>query len=385
MKLFFFLYYITIKIYLNDICEGMKTCYNCLVINNNCSWSNNSCSSNNSELYYNNNAHSLINSFLLHPFINSQYKCIQNENDIEIFKELNNKTIILSMPHNNIQNIDFKDKIKYHIYCFEYITITNIILSIKFDEKYKNNIIHLSLYDNLTNIEKIINVNITEYKINIRTNFFCIKITYIINNQTEELLSFQIEKNNGNIKNIIKKNDNIISYFILAGIILLIIMIISIFIICHKTKSETMKGMTIINKVNIYQRQNNETNESNQDNNCNKSNCSELQEKYFKLEQNSFVVHNYETLNSFVNNIHAIEKKNKYLKTIIKTLPSFFIDINNRDFIGSFCFFCENKIKINDNVCLLNCGHIFHYVCIYQQIITNEEYKCIICRENIII
>ena len=63
MKLFFFLYYITIKIYLNDICEGMKTCYKCLIINNNFSWFNNSCSSINSELFYNNN--SIINAFLL--------------------------------------------------------------------------------------------------------------------------------------------------------------------------------------------------------------------------------------------------------------------------------------------------------------------------------
>ena len=70
-----------------------------------------------------------------------------------------------------------------------------------------------------------------------------------------------------------------------------------------------MKEIAIINKVNIYQKHNNETNETNQDNYCNKSNCSELQEKYFKLEQNSFVAHNLETLNSFVNNIHAIEKK----------------------------------------------------------------------------
>ena len=383
MKFFFFLYYITIKIYLNQLCEQMKSCYDCFIINNNCSWFNNLCSSQISELFYNNNNNSFINSFLLHPFINSQYKCIQSENDIETFKEINNKTIVLSMPPNNIEKIDAIDKIKYHIYCFEYATVTNILLSIKFDEKYKNNIIHFSLFDNLTNSEKIINENINEYKINIKTNFFCIKITYTINNQTKELLSFQIEKNNKN--NNIKKNDNIISYFILAGIILLIIIIIYIFIICHKNKSDTMKEIAIINKVNIYQKHNNETNESSQDNNCNKSNCSELQEKYFKLEQNSFVAHNYETLNSFVNNIHAIEKKNKYLKTIIKTLPSFFIDINNRDFIGSFCYFCENKIKINDNVCLLNCGHIFHYDCIYQQIITNEEYKCIICRENIII
>ena len=66
-------------------------------------------------------------------------------------------------------------------------------------------------------------------------------------------------------------------------------------------------------------------------------------------------------------------------------MPCFVIGINNRDLIGSLCHFCENNIKLNDKVCLLNCGHIFHYDCIDQQIITYEEYKCIICKESIII
>ena len=110
-----------------------------------------------------------------------------------------------------------------------------------------------------------------------------------------------------------------------------------------------------------------------------------MQDKYLEMEQNNFVDQIFEDLNSFINNIHDIENKNKFLKTIITTMPSFIIGSNNRDLIGSYCSFCENKIKFNNNVYLLNCGHIFHYDCIYQQIIINEENKYILCKEYIII
>lgn len=363
----------------------MKTCYNCLSSNNNCSWSENICSSQNPSISSNNNE-PIINTFLSKSYINSQYKCIKNKNNIEIFKQYNNSTITLSLPPKNFQNFE---KINYHIYCFEYSFISNILLSIQFIEKYKNNILHLSLYDNTTNTDKILKTNLREHKITITTEFFCIKITYILEKIEESIIKFNIEHNN----EYNKKGENVISYIILGGIILLIIIIIWIFIIWHKNKSGIMKEITILNKPNVYQEQRNETNESenqnenqeNNRNNCDSSNCSELQEKYFQLEQKSFVSHNYDTLDSFVNSIHDIKKKNKYLKTIIKTMPCFVIEINNRDLIGCFCHFCENKIKLNDKVCLLNCGHIFHNDCIEQQIITNEEYKCIICKENIII
>ena len=84
-----------------------------------------------------------------------------------------------------------------------------------------------------------------------------------------------------------------------------------------------MKEITILNKGNIYLEQQNETNESksqdqgNNASNCDKSICSELQEKYLQLEQKSFVSHNYDTLDSFVNSIHDIDKRNKYLDALL--------------------------------------------------------------------
>ena len=118
---------------------------------------------------------------------------------------------------------------------------------------------------------------------------------------------------------------------------------------------------------------------------CDTLNCSELQETYYQLSKDTFVEHNSETIESFVNNLPNIEKKEIFLKAIIKTFPNFVINKRNSEFIGIFCSFCESKIKINDKICFINCGHIFHYDCIYQQIIINEEYKCIICKENITI
>ena len=124
---------------------------------------------------------------------------------------------------------------------------------------------------------------------------------------------------------------------------------------------------------------------NNEQSECDKTDCSELQEKYLQSSKDSFVENNYETIDSFIHNIHDIEKKDIYLKTIIKTLPYFIVNKKDNEFIGIFCSFCESKIKMNDKICFINCGHIFHFDCIYQQIITNEEYKCIICGENITI
>lgn len=395
MKLYFFLIYIIIHLYNNEICEEFKSCYNCSISSINCFWSNNLCYSINSHFLDNKFSHNESynnNYFLSFPFVTSQYKCITNEKDIETFKELNNKTITLSVNSNNLNSQYISDKIHYHIYCVEYNTISNILLSITYSDKYINNILHVSIYDNKTNSDTIINLGENNDKINIESNFFCVKLTYIIDNLMGDIISFNLLKydNAANTGNKNNNNENIISYIILASIMFVIIVIIWIFILCHKSKSGIMKDITIINKARISQNeqneQNNETNESQKDNNdCDKSNCSELQEKYCQLEKKSFVTHNYETLYSFVHNIHDIEKKDIYLKMIIKTMPSFIIDINNGDLIGSLCSFCENKIKLNDNVCLLNCGHIFHYDCIYQQIVTYDEYKCIICKENIII
>ena len=97
------------------------------------------------------------------------------------------------------------EKVNYHIYCFEYLCLSNILLSFNYDEKYKNIIFHLSLYNNLTNSDKNINLDNKDYKINIKTYYFCIKIAYKINNQIEKLISFYIEKSNEYNENSMKK------------------------------------------------------------------------------------------------------------------------------------------------------------------------------------
>ena len=392
MKYYILLFFISFEIYKNQLCEKIKTCYNCTTSNSNCSWFNNSCYSSNSEALLSNNSIYIKNPILSYPFITNQYNCIINKHKIETFTELDNETITLSITSNTLQKVDTTDKIDYHIYCLEYNMTSNILLSIQYNKNYSKNIIQLSLYDNITNSDKIISINNGKNRINIKSNYFCIKMTYLIDGIIDDIFSFHVLKlnNDNSAKN---KNEDFISYILLISSILLIIIIIWVFVIYYKNKTGIMKEITIINKVKITDmKSNNNDNENNtddnhsdNDSNVNRSNCSELQEKYLQLEQNSFVANNYETLYSFVHSLHDIEKKDIYLKTIIKTLPSFIIGPEDKDLIGTICIFCENKIKLNEKVCLLNCGHIFHYDCIYQQIITNEEYNCIICKENIII
>lgn len=392
MKYYILLFFISFEIYKNQLCEKIKTCYNCTTSNSNCSWLNNSCYSSNSETLLSNNSIYIKNPILSYPFITNQYNCIINKHKIETFTELDNETITLSITSNTLQKVDTTDKIDYHIYCLEYNMTSNILLSIQCNKNYSKNIIQLSLYDNITNSDKIISINNGKNRINIKSNYFCIKMTYLIDGIIDDIFSFHVIKlnNDNSAKN---KNEDFISYILLISSILLIIIIIWVFVIYYKNKTGIMKEITIINKVKITDmKSNNNDNENNtddnhsdNDSNVNRSNCSELQEKYLQLEQNSFVANNYETLYSFVHSLHDIEKKDIYLKTIIKTIPSFIIGPEDKDLIGTICIFCENKIKLNEKVCLLNCGHIFHYDCIYQQIITNEEYNCIICKENIII
>ena len=392
MKYYILLFFISFEIYKNQLCEKIKTCYNCTTSNSNCSWFNNSCYSSNSETLLSNNSIYIKNPILSYPFITNQYNCIINKHKIETFTELDNETITLSITSNTLQKVGTTDKIDYHIYCLEYNMTSNILLSIQCNKNYSKNIIQLSLYDNITNSDKIISINNGKNRINIKSNYFCIKMTYLIDGIIDDIFSFHVIKlnNENSAKN---KNEDFISYILLISSILLIIIIIWVFVIYYKNKTGIMKEITIINKVKITDmKSNNNDNENNtddnhsdNDSNVNRSNCSELQEKYLQLEQNSFVANNYETLYSFVHSLHDIEKKDIYLKTIIKTIPSFIIGPEDKDLIGTICIFCENKIKLNEKVCLLNCGHIFHYDCIYQQIITNEEYNCIICKENIII
>ena len=394
MKYYILLLFISFEIYKNQLCEKIKTCYNCTTSNSNCSWFNNICYSSNSEALYSNNSKNIKNPILSYPFINNQYNCIINTKDIEIFNELDNKTITLQITSNKLQKINSIDKIDYHIYCLEYNMTSNILLSFQYNKNYSKNIIQLSLYDNITNSDKILGIKSGKNRINIKSNYVCIKITYLVDGIIDDIISFHVIKlyNDNDVKN---KNENLISYILLISSILIIIIIIWVFVICYKNKTGMMKEITIINKVKITDMKSNNNDNDNENNtddnhtdhdsNCNKSNCSELQEKYLQLEQNSFVVNNYETLYSFVHSLHDIEKKDIYLKTIIKTFPSFLIGNEDIDLIGTICTFCENKIKLNEKVCLLNCGHIFHYNCISQQIISNDEYNCLICKEPIII
>ena len=386
MNLYILIFCISIHTYKGQFCEKIKSCYNCSTSNFNCSWYNNACVS--YDLIDTNKINE-YNKFLSLPFISRQYKCINNKKYIEYFDEINNKKI--SILSDNIN----KNEINYHIYCFKYSLKQNVRLRTKYDEYFKNSILDISIYNNITNSDIIINY-INNNIINFESDFFCIKITYISNiDEIENLISFYIINHTKAIKE--ESSSNIINISLIFISIILTFFGIAIFICWQKYKSDEMKEVIIINEPKRTNNQSSLSNdksvisenskdiENNDQSICDTSNCSELQEKYFQLSKDTFVEHNVETIESFVNNLHNIEKKEICLKAIIKTFPYFVINKKNSEFIGILCSFCESKIKLNDKICFINCGHIFHYDCIYQQIITNEEYKCIICKENITI
>ena len=381
MKFYFLIFSISIHLYKSQLCEIIKSCYNCSISKYDCIWNNNLCLSNKLNNSY------INKTFLSFPFITSQYNCIEDEKEIEFYENINNKTIIFNI------NEGEDNKIYYHIYCFRYLLIQNTSFKINYNEKYKNNILEISIFNNITNSDKIIGLNDNNI-INIESNFFCLKITYLAKNkENNNIISFYVLKNNEQIKGDLT---NIFSLIILLFLLFLTFSLLSAFIIWHINKSNKKKEIIINNKSKIRKNISfsqdrsidskfSKDNENNEQSECDESNCSELQEKYFQLSKDNFVENNYETIESFVHNLHDIEKKNVFLKAIIKTIPSFHVNKNSSEFIGIFCYFCESKIKMNDKICFINCGHIFHYDCIYQQIITNEEYKCIICKENITI
>lgn len=383
MKFYILIFSISIHLYKSQLCEVIKSCYNCSISKYDCIWNNNLCVSNKSNNSY------INKSFLSFPFITSQYNCIDNEKDIEFYDDINNKTILFDI------NESKDDKINYHIYCFRFLLIQNTSLKINYNEKYKNNILEISIYDNITNSDTIINLN-DNNTINIESNYFCLKITYLSKNkEIDNIISFYVFKKNKQIKGDLI---NIFSLLILLFFLFLTFFLLSVFIIWHINKSNKKKKEIIISSKSKVRKKNisfskdksidskfSKDEENNEQSECDESNCSELQEKYFQLSKDNFVENNYETIESFVHNLPDIEKKNIYLKAIIKTIPYFIVNKNNSEFLGIFCYFCESKIKMNDKICFINCGHLFHYDCIYQQIITNEEYKCIICKENITI
>ena len=157
MNLYILIFSISIYRYKSHFCQKIKSCYNCSISKYNCSWYNNACVS-----------YDLINSFKINdfnkllslPFISRQYKCINNEKDIEYFEEINNKKISI-LPDIKMNKNDIND-IYYHIYCFKYSLKQNVRLRINYYEYFHNSILDISIYNNMTNSDIIINyINIT--------------------------------------------------------------------------------------------------------------------------------------------------------------------------------------------------------------------------------
>ena len=369
MKLYYILFIINVYIYSSQNCES-KSCYECYT-KKICFWGNNTCEKSLNQLPNNNKR----------AYLTSQYNCIENFDDIKIYNNSNNETITLSFLDNKNYN-----EVNYKIYCFEYQPPQNLIIKIIYYD-FKNDIKEISLYDGFSNKELSLSNNIND--INLKTNFTCVKITYLFNSNVEKknILTIELKTNKNDNINF---HDIIINYnylYFLQPFCLLICILLSIFIliatftICHlKKQKSTIDSVVVINNFKI-----NNSNENHIEiKTKNKEKYNRLKEASF-LENNCNNINNTQYLSSFVNEIKNSQNKEIILKSIINTIQSFFVSYNNKNLIGIKCKFCESKLKFGDKVCLLNCGHLFHYECLYQQIITNEEYNCILCKKNIII
>ena len=368
MKLYYILFIINVSIYLSEYYKSQQSCNECYT-ENLCFWLNNTCkkSINTSQ---NNNKNS---------YLTSLYKCIENYYDaIKIYHNTNNETITLSSTDKSNKN-----DINYKIYCFEYQSLKNLIIKITYYD-FEKNIKEILLYDGFTNKEIPLSNNI--YYINLVSNFTCVKIAYLLQNSNiKNILTIKLSTNENDSINL---HDIIINYnypqflqsfCLLICILLLIFILIATFIICNwKKQKKTIESVIVINNFKINNDNNIETIPNNK-------------EKYMHLKQDSFLENNgnninsNQSLSSFANDIKNSPHKEIILKSIINTIHSFFVSFNNKDLIGVKCKFCESKLKFGDKICLLNCGHLFHYECLYQQIIINEVYRCILCKKNIII
>lgn len=94
---------------------------------------------------------------------------------------------------------------------------------------------------------------------------------------------------------------------------------------------------------------------------------------------------NTKQIKGIIKEIYKEEKvMNAFIKKELKKYPTFILDQSCLHLTYYTCSFCEKKFSLTNNLVLLDCNHIFHSVCIEQQLITNEKYCCLICSNPIL-
>ena len=348
---------------LDSSCENKTSCYDCY-LNDNCIWcpNNNKCMNSLNKSNCNTSFISnLINNYN-YIFLTNQYQCISNESDIEFYYNKNKFSYTL------INNYSDTSIVLYKIMCLEYKKIGKISINIEITNE--NGIYDLSYYNYLKKENTILKYSTGKQNIKIKTINICIKISYLPSTYVNNSLKIEVNK----IFSI-----SPFQIITIAGSCLISIMLISSLIIIlykkyHKNLNEIRikqnKMKIIINKKRYKDLKQQSEIDSTGVNSINNSKENEKIDKSDKGEKKKDIL-NQKTIN-------------EYLKKKINLLPSFIVDDSHSSFELYICNLCEKKFTRGNKIIILSCNHFFHEACLDNQIITNENNKCIVCKSPII-
>ena len=348
---------------LDSVCENITSCYDCY-LKINCIWcpNNNICMNSLNKTNCNTSFISnLINNYN-YIFLTNQYQCISNESDIEFNYNKNKFSYTL------INNYSDTSTVLYKIICLEYKKIRKI--SINIDITNENGIYDLSYYNYLKKENNPLKNLTGKQNVKLNTINICIKISYLPSKYQSNSLKIEINK---------KFSISVFQVITIVGSCLISIMLISTLIIIvykkyHKNLNEIRikqnKMKIIINKKKYKDLKQQSEIDSTGVNSINNSKENEKIEKSKKGKKIKDIL-NQKTIN-------------EYLKKKINLLPSFIVDDSHSSFELYICNLCEKKFTRGNKIIILSCNHFFHEACLDNQIITNENNKCIVCKSPII-
>ena len=348
---------------LDSSCENITSCYDCY-LKQNCIWcpNNNICMNSLNKSNCNTSFISNLINNNNYIFLTNQYKCILNESDIEFHYNKNKFSYTL------INNYTDTSTILYKIICLEYNKIRKISIDIEIINE--NGIYDLSYYNYLKKENYVFQNSSGKQKIKCKTINLCIKISYLPSNYESNSLKIDVNKI------FVINAFQIIS--IVGSCLISIMLILSLIIILYKKYHKNLneirikqnKMKIIINKKRYKDLKQQSEIDSTGVNSINNSKENDKKDKSEKEEKKKDLL-NQKTIN-------------EYLKKKINLLPSFIVDDTHSSFELYICNLCEKKFTRGNKIIILSCNHFFHEACLDNQIITNENNKCIVCKSPII-
>lgn len=317
-----------------DFCKVKTSCYECYY-DNRCVWCENLAQCMMASKEINCNKENAIKIKEMFDLIPPQYQCINPEKNVEKIK--GKKKIILELDNGNesvLENLKI-----YKIY-FSSVKDVEIEIS-QFDT---NIILDVSLINSLDHPLTAISLSSSE-SISLSSHLFYILITY----KEISPLTITIASSSHSLSTV-----QIIAIAISNVTFVTIVILLIIFILKRKqVPSNSLKlEQPKIRKIN--------------------SSKSSL-----PLSSNSVEI-------SFTNTLKSSSDQETLVTNKLKHLPIFHIDNSHAVFTHYICVFCKEKFIVNNKVCILPCNHIYHYKCLFNQMINIGKIRCMDCGNNII-